>query len=162
MAAGHVLGREPIEAQIGVVGAPLLGEQQHEPGFVGNLRPAGATVIARRGLRTAVQHDHQRGPGLPGLGPKSVRSLSRSSPWAVVMASAMRWPTRRPIVSDKRGMLGSPTGRDHRRTRLAASHNMGVGEPKASADQSRDRDVHYRTSRSTRLPPPGPGVTCTT
>jgi hypothetical protein len=51
---------EPVEAYVRVVGSLLLRKEDCESFLFRQLRPAGAGVIARRGLRAAVQDDDQR------------------------------------------------------------------------------------------------------
>ena len=58
-----VLGLEPVEAAVGIVGALLLGQQQGEAIAVGERRPPCPEVITGRGLGAAVQHHHERGIG---------------------------------------------------------------------------------------------------
>ena len=58
--AADVFGHEPVEAEIGVVGALLLGEEHGEPMQIGKSRPAGTLVVSRGGLGAAVQDDDQR------------------------------------------------------------------------------------------------------
>ena len=55
-----VAGAKPVEAVIRIVRALLLRQQEHEAVAIGERRPAGAEIVARRRLRTAVQDDHQR------------------------------------------------------------------------------------------------------
>jgi hypothetical protein len=72
--APRVVGQEPVEAEVRIVGTLLLGIEQREAGFVGELRPARMMVVGGRGLRAAVQHDHQRRSG-PMAGRKVVARL---------------------------------------------------------------------------------------
>ena len=61
--ATHVPRREPVEAEVAVVLALLLRKQHRETVAVGHVRPAGAQIIAGRGLGAAVQDDDERGIG---------------------------------------------------------------------------------------------------
>jgi hypothetical protein len=58
--APRILGREPVEAKIGVVGALLLGEQDRKSVLLGGAGPAGTEVVAAGGLRAAVEDDDER------------------------------------------------------------------------------------------------------
>lgn len=60
LAARDVAGLEPVEATAAVVRALLLRQQQGEAEAVREQLPAGFVVVARRGLRAAVQRDHHR------------------------------------------------------------------------------------------------------
>ena len=62
-AALNVAGLEPVEAEPGIVGLGLLRHQQRKTIASRQRRPAGADLIARRGLGAAVQHHHQAGLG---------------------------------------------------------------------------------------------------
>ena len=55
-----IAGHEPVEAEVGVVCALLLGKQQGKTFLIGQLRPAGTMVVTGRGLRAAMQHDDER------------------------------------------------------------------------------------------------------
>ena len=54
-----VAGAKPVEAVLRIVRALLLRQKEHEAVAIGERRPAGAKIVARRRLRTAVQDDHQ-------------------------------------------------------------------------------------------------------
>ena len=58
--APRVGGRIPVEAQVVIVRAVLLGIEQREAMALGKLGPAAARIIARRILGAAVKHHHQR------------------------------------------------------------------------------------------------------
>ncbi len=60
--AADVFGHEPVEAEVGVVGALLLGKKHGEAMQIGQRRPAGTLVISRGGLGAPVQDDDQRPP----------------------------------------------------------------------------------------------------
>ena len=60
LAAGNVAGQEPVEADVRVVGALLLGQEQGKAVALGERRPAGAVLIAVGRLRAAVQDDDER------------------------------------------------------------------------------------------------------
>ena len=52
-------GLIPVEAEVEIIAALLLGEEQGETVAVGELRPAAAAIVQRRILGAAVEHDHQ-------------------------------------------------------------------------------------------------------
>ena len=56
--APRIFRREPIEAEIGIIGADLLREEHDEAVSIGRGRPRGTSIIGRSGLRTAVEHDN--------------------------------------------------------------------------------------------------------
>ena len=66
--AAGVAGAIPVEAQIVIVGAGLLGKQHGEAVAVGELRPAAAAIIHRGILGAAVEDDDQRRAGRKRLG----------------------------------------------------------------------------------------------
>jgi hypothetical protein len=55
--------REPVEAEVGVIRAFLLWEQQRKTQFVGQLRPARPVIVATGGLRASMQNHDQRRAG---------------------------------------------------------------------------------------------------
>ena len=58
--APGVAGLEPVEAAVRIVRPLLLGKQQRKAITLGQRRPSGAVVVARRGLAAAMQHHDQR------------------------------------------------------------------------------------------------------
>ena len=59
-AAPGVCRLEPVEAQVGVVGPALFGEQHRKVVRFGKLGPAAAVVVPLGRLGAAMEHDHQR------------------------------------------------------------------------------------------------------
>src|SRR6185437_10140192 len=60
VASFYVLALKPVETAVGIVQSLLLWQQQGETESLGQRRPSRAKIIARRALRTAVQHDDER------------------------------------------------------------------------------------------------------
>jgi hypothetical protein len=58
--ARSVFRQEPVEAEVRVVGALLLGVEQRETGLVGELGPSRVAVVAGGVLRATVQHHNER------------------------------------------------------------------------------------------------------
>ena len=106
-----VAGAKPVEAVFRIVRALLLRQQEHEAVAIGERRPAGAEIVARRRLRTAVQDDHQRrlrvrrhvfehaqraGIGAESCAPRSdgrTRGRNRARTTACEASSAAGFPT---------------------------------------------------------------------
>jgi hypothetical protein len=63
LVAGNVARLEPVETGVGIVGAPLLRQQQRETMSLGQPRPAGAAIILLRTLSAAMQRHDQRAAG---------------------------------------------------------------------------------------------------
>ncbi len=97
LTARDVVGVEPVEAAIGVVGELLLRHQQRKAAVLRQRRPAGAEIITSGGLAAAVQHDHERarllqvsrhkrkhaqvsgiGPELPDFDQRTARGQART------------------------------------------------------------------------------------
>ena len=56
--APRIFRREPIEAEIGIIGAGLLREEHDKAVIIGRRRPRRTSIIGRRRLRAAVEHDN--------------------------------------------------------------------------------------------------------
>jgi len=60
LALGRVLGRKPVEAEVGIVDPLLLGIEQNEAVLVCQTGPARALVVSSCGLGAAMEDDNER------------------------------------------------------------------------------------------------------